>query len=193
MSYEELLAHIFRRFPSVQGNGFTPGAYKPGLEHMQLFDEVLGHPSRAFKSIHVAGTNGKGSVSNMLASALTSCGYKVGLFTSPHLMDFRERARIGSEMIPREYVYDFLRTWLPWIQDHDLSFFEITTGLAFKWFADQKVDVAVIEVGLGGRLDSTNILEKPELCIVTSIGLDHMALLGNTIPEISPSRTWTYI
>ena len=113
MSYEELLAHIFKRFPSVQGNGFTPGAYKPGLEHMRLFDEVLGHPSRAFKSIHVAGTNGKGSVSNLLASALTSCGYKVGLFTSPHLIDFRERARIGGEMIPQEYVYEFLRTWLP--------------------------------------------------------------------------------
>jgi dihydrofolate synthase/folylpolyglutamate synthase len=188
MTYEELLDHIFKRFPSVQGSGFTTGAYKPGLEHMQLFDEVLGHPSRAFKSIHVAGTNGKGSVSNLLASALTSCGYKVGLFTSPHLIDFRERARIGGEMIPQEYVYEFLKTWLPWIQNHDLSFFEITTGLAFKWFADQQVDVAVIEVGLGGRLDSTNILEKPELCIITSIGLDHMALLGNTVPEIAAEK-----
>lgn len=188
ISYEDLLADIFRRFPSVQGSGFTPGAYKPGLEHMRAFDEALGFPSKALKTIHVAGTNGKGSVANMLASALTSCGYKTGLFTSPHLIDFRERARIGGEMIPKEYVYDFLTEWLPWIKAHDLSFFEITTGLAFKWFADEKVDAAVIEVGLGGRLDSTNILERPELCIVTSIGLDHMALLGNTVQEIAAEK-----
>ena len=188
VSYEQLLADIFRRFPSVQGSGFNPNAYKPGLEHMQAFDEVLGSPSKALKTIHVAGTNGKGSVSNMLASALTSCGYRVGLFTSPHLMDFRERARIGSEMIPKEYVYDFLTEWLPWIKEHDLSFFEITTGLAFKWFADEKVDAAVIEVGLGGRLDSTNILERPNLCIVTSIGLDHMAQLGDTLPKIAAEK-----
>ena len=136
----------------------------------------------------MAGTNGKGSVANMLASALTCCGYKVGLFTSPHLEDFRERARIGGKMIPKEYVYNFLTRWLPWIKEHDLSFFEITTGLAFKWFADEKVDVAVIEVGLGGRLDSTNILRKPELCIVTSIGLDHMALLGDTLPKIAAEK-----
>ena len=188
LSYEELLADIFNRFPSVQGSGFTPGAYKPGLEHMRAFDEALGFPSKALKTIHVAGTNGKGSVANMLASALTSCGYRTGLFTSPHLVDFRERARIGGEMIPKEYVYEFLTEWLPWIKEHDLSFFEITTGLAFKWFADEKVDAAVIEVGLGGRLDSTNILERPELCIVTSIGLDHMALLGNTLPEIAAEK-----
>ena len=187
-SYEELLQEIFTRFPSVQGSGFTPGAYKPGLEHMQAFDQALGCPSEAIRTIHVAGTNGKGSVANMLASALTTCGYKVGLFTSPHLEDFRERARIGGKMIPKEYVYSFLTRWLPWIKEHDLSFFEITTGLAFKWFADEKVDVAVIEVGLGGRLDSTNILRKPELCIVTSIGLDHMALLGDTLPKIAAEK-----
>ena len=187
-SYEELLQEIFTRFPSVQGSGFTPGAYKPGLEHMQAFDQALGCPSEAIRTIHVAGTNGKGSVANMLASALTTCGYKVGLFTSPHLEDFRERARIGGKMIPKEYVYSFLTQWLPWIKEHDLSFFEITTGLAFKWFADEKVDVAVIEVGLGGRLDSTNILRKPELCIVTSIGLDHMALLGDTLPKIAAEK-----
>ena len=188
LSYEELLADIFRRFPSVQGNGFTPGAYKPGLEHMQAFDQALGFPSKALKTIHVAGTNGKGSVANLLASALHSCGYKVGLFTSPHLIDFRERARIDGSMIPKEYVHTFLLEWLPWIKEHDLSFFEITTGLAFKWFADEKVDVAVMEVGLGGRLDSTNILERPELCIVTSIGLDHMALLGDTLPKIAAEK-----
>ena len=208
ISYEQLLADIFKRFPSVQGSGFTPGAYKPGLEHMRAFDDALGYPSRALKTIHVAGTNGKGSVANMLASALTSCGYKVGLFTSPHLIDFRERARIGrrffgqgpeddkrhsehseeSVMIPKEYVYGFLTEWLPWIKEHELSFFEITTGMAFKWFADEQVDVAVIETGLGGRLDSTNILERPELCIITSIGLDHMALLGDTLPEIATEK-----
>ena len=131
MSYEELLADIFRRFPSVQGSGFTPGAFKPGLERMLAFDEALGFPSKALKTIHIAGTNGKGSVANMLASALTSCGYKVGLFTSPHLIDFRERARIGKDLIPKDYVFDFLTEWLPWIKEHDLSFFEITTGLAF--------------------------------------------------------------
>ena len=188
MTYEELLADIFRRFPSVQGSGFTPGAYKPGLEHMQAFDKVLGYPSKALKTIHIAGTNGKGSVANMLASALSSCGYKTGLFTSPHLIDFRERARIGGEMVPKDYVYNFLTQWLPWIREHDLSFFEITTGLAFKWFADEKVDAAVIETGLGGRLDSTNILQRPQLCIVTSIGLDHMALLGDTLPQIAAEK-----
>ena len=188
MSYEELLADIFRRFPSVQGSGFTPGAYKPGLERMLAFDEALGFPSKALKTIHIAGTNGKGSVANMLASALTSCGYKVGLFTSPHLIDFRERARIGKDLIPKDYVFDFLTEWLPWIKEHDLSFFEITTGLAFKWFADENVDAAVIETGLGGRLDSTNVLERPELCIVTSIGFDHMAQLGNTLPKIAAEK-----
>lgn len=188
MTYDNLLADIFRRFPSVQGNGFTPGAYKPGLEHMNAFDEALGFPSRAFKAVHIAGTNGKGSVANMLASAFHACGYKVGLFTSPHLIDFRERARIDGALIPKEFVFDFLTEWLPWIKEHDLSFFEITTGLAFQWFASEKVDVAVIETGLGGRLDSTNILERPELCIITSIGLDHMALLGDTLPQIAAEK-----
>ena len=188
IAYEELLADIFRRFPSVQGNGFLPGAYKPGLEHMLAFDEAMGFPSRQLSCIHVAGTNGKGSVANMLASALGACGYKTGLFTSPHLIDFRERARVNGAMIPKEYVYSFLTEWLPWIQEHNLSFFEITTGLAFKWFADENVDVAVIETGLGGRLDSTNILVRPELCVITSIGLDHMALLGDTLPRIAAEK-----
>ena len=185
--YEALVHEIFQRFPSVQKEGFTAGAYKPGLERMQAFDEALGFPSRAFRSIHVAGTNGKGSVSNMLASALDSCGYKVGLFTSPHILDFRERMRIGGEMVPKEYVQDFLREWMDWIIRQQLSFFEITTGLAFKWFADSAVDAAVIETGLGGRLDSTNIL-TPVLSIVTTIGLDHCALLGNTLGEIAAEK-----
>ena len=209
-AYQALLEDIFRRFPSVQKEGFTAGAYKPGLERMRAFEEALGNPSRRFRSIHIAGTNGKGSVANMLASALAACGLKTGLFTSPHLIDFRERMVISegtdtcklskkrddvrlqvsvpSILIPKEYVYGFLMQWMPWITEHELSFFEITTGLAFKWFADQKVDVAVIETGLGGRLDSTNILEKPDLTVVTSIGLDHMALLGDTLPKIAAEK-----
>ncbi len=192
--YKALVEDIFRRFPSVQKDGFSAGAYKPGLERMMAFEEALGHPTRQFRSIHVAGTNGKGSVSNMLASALSACGLRAGLFTSPHLLDFRERMVVAtaegnaSVLIPKEYVFDFLTRWLPWITEHQLSFFEITTGLAFKWFADEKVDVAVIETGLGGRLDSTNILERPLLSIVTSIGFDHMALLGNTLEQIAGEK-----
>ena len=186
--YKVLVEDIFRRFPSVQKDGFSAGAYKPGLERMEAFDEVLGYPSRQFRSIHVAGTNGKGSVSNMLASALSACGLKTGLFTSPHLLDFRERMEAGGTLIPKEYVYGFLTRWLPWITENQLSFFEITTGMAFRWFADEGVDVAVIETGLGGRLDSTNILERPLLSIVTSIGFDHMALLGNTLEQIAGEK-----
>ena len=185
--YQCLLQEIFRRFPSVQRDGFMTGAYKPGLEAMQAFDEVLGYPSRSFHSIHVAGTNGKGSVANMLASACKRCGLKTGLFTSPHLQDFRERARIGGAMVPKEYVFSFLTEWMPWITEHRLSFFEITTGLAFRWFADEQVDVAVIETGLGGRLDATNIL-VPDLSIITTIDYDHTALLGDTLPQIAAEK-----
>ncbi len=188
MTYDALLEEIFSRFPSVQSGGFTPGTYKPGLESMRLFDEALGSPSRDFRAVHVAGTNGKGSVCHMLASAFTSCGLRTGLYTSPHLLDFRERARIDGQLIPKEYVQAFLEEWLPFAKDHNLSFFEITTGLAFKWFADNKVDVAVIETGLGGRLDSTNILQAPEITVITSIGLDHMAQLGNTREEIAAEK-----
>ena len=186
-SYDALLAALYARHPSVQSSGFTAGAYKPGLAGMQQFDAALGHPSRQFRSVHVAGTNGKGSVSSMLASALAAAGLRVGLYTSPHLIDFRERIKIvedgGWSMIPREEVFGFLT-------EHDLgglSFFEITTGLAFWWFARQQVDIAVIEVGLGGRLDSTNIL-TPELSVVTSIGLDHCALLGSTRGAIAGEK-----
>lgn len=185
--YEALIQTIFRRFPSVQKEGFSTGAYKPGLANMEAFDRALGHPSRAFRSIHIAGTNGKGSVANMLASALHRCGCKTGLFTSPHIADFRERMRIDGAMVPKDYVQAFLLAWLPWAEKHGLSFFEITTGLAFKWFADAGVDVAVIETGLGGRLDSTNIL-RPELAVVTTIGLDHCALLGDSLAQIAAEK-----
>ncbi len=186
--YLKLVQDIFRRFPSVQRDGFSSGAYKPGLERMQAFDEVLGFPSRRFRSIHIAGTNGKGSVANMLASACSSCGLKTGLFTSPHLMDFRERMRVDGAMIPKHFVFDFITRWQNWIQQNSLSFFEITTGLAFQWFAREQVDVAVIETGLGGRLDSTNILERPSLCVITSIGLDHCDLLGHSLREIAGEK-----
>jgi len=186
-AYNSLIEDIFRRFPSVQKDGFTAGAYKPGLDRMLSFDRYLGYPSRQFKSIHIAGTNGKGSVANLVASALQSCGLTVGLFTSPHILDFRERIRVNG-LIPVEYVFKQLSSWMPWIVENDLSFFEITTGLAFKYFADSRVDYAVIETGLGGRLDSTNILEKPQISIVTSIGLDHMALLGDTLPKIAAEK-----
>ncbi len=188
--YRALLEEIFQRFPSVQKTDFAT-AYKPGLAGMEAFCEALGHPERAFKSIHVAGTNGKGSVSSLLASALAGVGIRTGLYTSPHLVDFRERARIVAgdsfELIPKDYVFDFLTTWKPYFVEHDLSFFEITTGLAFKWFADAGVDAAVIEAGLGGRLDSTNVL-TPELALVTTIGLDHCALLGNTLEAIAGEK-----
>ena len=188
--YGALLEEIFQRFPSVQKTDFAT-AYKPGLAGMEAFCEALGHPERAFKSIHVAGTNGKGSVASLLTAALAGVGLRVGLYTSPHLVDFRERARIVSgdsfDLIPKDYVFDFLTTWEPYFIEHGLSFFEITTGLAFKWFADAGVDAAVIETGLGGRLDSTNVI-TPELALVTTIGLDHCALLGNTLEAIATEK-----
>lgn len=198
--YNDALNAIFTRFPSIQNVGFDAkeGAYKPGLEHMLKFEAILGNPHEDWRSIHVAGTNGKGSVANMVASALGSTGLKVGLYTSPHLVDFRERMRawvpdsaesLGgrTEMIPKEYVFDFLREYKADFESLDLSFFEITTGMAFKWFSDIRVDVAVVEVGLGGRLDSTNII-IPELSIVTSIGMDHCDLLGHTLAAIAGEK-----
>ena len=180
--YEELTKVLFSRHKSVQSSKFGD-AYNPGLEKMVAFASILGNPQEKFKTIHVAGTNGKGSVANMLASCLSSAGFKTGLYTSPHILDFRERARIASNgecgMVPKDFVCDFIKTYQKDMDDLGLSFFEVTTGLAFKWFAESGVDVAVIEVGLGGRLDSTNII-TPELSIVTSIGLDHCELLGDT-------------
>jgi len=191
--YQHKLEEIFVRFPSVQSTGFGE-AYKPGLGHMEAFDTLLGNPSGDFRSVHVAGTNGKGSVANMLASALAATGLKVGLYTSPHILDFRERMRIldGNTsdpvyLIGREDVWDFLSRWEKDFDRLELSFFEITTGMAFWWFSKEKVDVAVIEVGLGGRLDSTNII-RPEVAVVTSIGLDHCAQLGDTRAAIAGEK-----
>lgn len=190
--YEDMLAKLFVRFPSFQKNGAS--AYKPGIGNMEFFDQLAGHPHRQYRIIHVAGTNGKGSVSNMLASVLASQGLKVGLYTSPHILDFRERIRAVScglegsadtfSLIPKEYVWDFIYKWQETFDHLDMSFFEITTSLAFSWFADSKVDVVVLETGLGGRLDSTNIV-SPVLSIITNIGLDHCDMLGETLPEIA--------
>ena len=189
-AYLRKVESIFTRYPSVQKVPFGD-AYKPGLDHMQRFSAALGDPHLKYRTIHVAGTNGKGSTASMLASVLSAAGLKTGLYTSPHIEDFRERARILSggqySLVPKEYVYDFLCRCEGVMEELSLSFFEITTGLAFKWFADQDVDVAVIEVGLGGRLDSTNII-TPDLSVVTSIALDHCALLGNTLGEIAREK-----
>ena len=186
MTYEEKIEKLFNRFPSYQTVGGR--AYKPGLESMQAFDSLLGHPWRRFRSIHIAGTNGKGSVSSFLAAALSGSGRRIGLYTSPHLTDFRERIKIvskdGFEMIPCKAVEAFLDKYEGFMESDNPSFFEITTSMAFDWFAAEGVDLAVIECGLGGRLDSTNIL-TPLLSIITNIGLEHTFYLGNTLEEIA--------
>ena len=186
VKYEEKLSAIFSRFPSVQTSRFAD-AYKPGLDHMRQFAAILGNPQEQYRTIHVAGTNGKGSVSSMLSSVLMAKGCRTGLYTSPHLVDFRERMKVDGKMPPEEWVYDFLVEYGSVFESLDLSFFEITTGMALKWFARMQCEWAVVEVGLGGRLDSTNII-TPELCVITSIGLDHCALLGSTIAEIAAEK-----
>ena len=169
------------------------GGYKPGLQTSETLDEYYGHPHRRYQTIHVAGTNGKGSVSHALASILRENGLRVGLYTSPHLVDFRERIRVNGEYIPEQYVVDFVESLLPSLLGegsgvrHSPSFFELTTAMAFKYFADEQVDVAVIEVGLGGRLDSTNII-MPMLSVITNIALDHTQFLGSTLAEIAAEK-----
>ena len=223
--YNEMIEKLFTRFPSFQKAGAS--AYKPGIANMGFVDSLMGHPHRNYSIIHVAGTNGKGSVSNMLASALSAWGLKVGLYTSPHILDFRERIRcveisplpavgrnrqsrlsvserndiakseqsvknvMSSEvetssyrLVSREYVWEFMKQWRETFDHLDLSFFEITTVMALQWFADEKVDIVVLETGLGGRLDSTNIV-TPILSVITNIGLDHCDMLGETLPEIA--------
>ena len=184
--YENMLAKLFVRFPSFQKDGAS--AYKPGIANMEFIDQLMGHPHRNYRIIHVAGTNGKGSVSNMLASSLASQGLKVGLYTSPHITDFRERMRVVSQSgmccVSKEYIWDFVNRWQETFDHLDLSFFEITTIIALQWFADEKVDIVVLETGLGGRLDSTNIV-TPELCVITNIGLDHCDMLGDSLGEIA--------
>ena len=180
--YDKRIDSLFRIVPSFQKVGKK--GYHPGIETMEAFDHFLWHPHRDFRIIHVAGTNGKGSVSSMLASVLMGLGYKVGLYTSPHLVDFRERIKVDGEMISHEAVLDFLDRTDPFVTENDPSFFEITTAMAFDYFAGCEVDYAVVECGLGGRLDSTNIV-TPVLSVITSIGLDHTDILGDTEEKIA--------
>ncbi len=173
---------MFAQLPIYQQKGKS--AYKGKLDNIIVLSAYLGHPERKFKSIHVAGTNGKGSSSHMLASVLQEAGYKVGLYTSPHLKDFRERIRINGVPVKEDFVVDFIKDNKVFFEAHDLSFFEMTVGMAFSYFEKEKVDIAIVEVGLGGRLDSTNIIE-PEVSLITNIGYDHVEMLGDTIEKIA--------
>ena len=186
MTYQQTLDYLFNSLPMYHRIG--QAAYKADITNTVQLMEHLGNPERKFRSIHVAGTNGKGSVSHMLASVLMQAGYKVGLYTSPHLVDFRERIRINGQMIPQQRVTDFVERHRDYMQTLQLSFFEMTVGLAFDYFATEQVDVAVVEVGMGGRLDSTNVI-TPDLCVITNIGFDHTQFLGDTLPKIAAEKT----
>jgi len=182
MTYTETIDYLFSRLPMFSRIGAA--AYKADLTNTIRLCAALNNPQHQFKSIHIAGTNGKGSTSHMLAAILQSAGYKTGLYTSPHLKDFRERIKINGEMISEEFVIDFTKKMQPLIGEIQPSFFEITVAMAFDYFTEQQVEVAVIETGLGGRLDSTNII-NPELAVITNIGRDHMNLLGDTLEQIA--------
>ena len=185
MNYQNTLTYLYNSVPMFQHVGGA--AYKEGLENTQVLDRHFGHPHRSFRTIHVAGTNGKGSCSHTLAAILQEAGYRVGLYTSPHLVDFRERIRINGQPIPEKYVVDFVEKERDFFEPLHPSFFELTTAMAFRYFADEKVDVAVIEVGLGGRLDCTNIIH-PDLCIITNISFDHVQFLGDTLAKIAGEK-----
>jgi dihydrofolate synthase / folylpolyglutamate synthase len=185
MTYQETLNYLYNCLPVFQHQGAS--AYKPGLERSIRLDDYLGNPHRKYKTIHVAGTNGKGSVSHFLAAILQSAGYKTGLYTSPHLKDFRERIRVNGAMISEQAVIDFVAKHRSFFEPIEPSFFELTMEMAFDWFATSQVEVAVVEVGLGGRLDSTNII-TPEVSVITNISYDHMQFLGNTLPQIASEK-----
>lgn len=185
MTYQDTINWMFSQLPMYQNQGKS--AYKVDLSNTILLAKHLNNPENKFKSIHVAGTNGKGSTSHMLASILQEAGYKVGLYTSPHLKDYRERIKINGKEINKEYVIEFIKRNKSFFKNNSLSFFEMTVGLAFEYFAYQKVDIAIIEVGLGGRLDSTNII-TPEVSVITNIGLDHTQFLGNTLKSIANEK-----
>ena len=182
MTYKETIEYLYNQLPVYQKIG--SGAYKEGLDNSLLLDEYFSHPHRKYKTIHVGGTNGKGSTSHLLAAILQEAGYKVGLYTSPHLVDFRERIRVNGEKISEEYVVDFVDKHRSEFEPVYPSFFELTMMMAFLYFADMEVDVAIIEVGLGGRLDSTNII-TPDLSVITNISFDHMQFLGDTLEKIA--------
>ena len=185
MNYNETIDYLFHSTPVFEKIGAK--AYKPGLQTTEELDAHFGHPHKLFKTIHVAGTNGKGSCSHTLAAILQSQGYKVGLFTSPHLVDFRERIRVNGECVSEQFVIDFVAEHRSFFEPLHPSFFELTTAMAFKYFAEQQVDIAVIEVGLGGRLDCTNII-TPLLSVITNISYDHTQFLGNTLAQIAGEK-----
>ncbi len=185
MNYQETCEYLFRQTPMFEHQGAS--AYKEGLDNTLALDEHFGHPHRAYATIHVGGTNGKGSVSHSLAAILQECGYRVGLYTSPHLVDFRERIRINGQPVSESYVVDFVESERAFFEPLHPSFFEVTTAMAFKYFRDMEVDVAVIEVGLGGRLDCTNII-TPVVSVITNISFDHTQLLGDTLAKIAAEK-----
>ncbi|MBT8253691.1 MAG: bifunctional folylpolyglutamate synthase/dihydrofolate synthase [Winogradskyella sp.] len=185
MNYKDTVDWMFHQLPMYQNEGKR--AYKSDLHNIIALSDYLNNPEKKFKTVHVAGTNGKGSTSHMLASVLQEAGFKVGLYTSPHLIDFRERIKINGRCINKQFVIGFIKSNRSFFESNRLSFFEMTVGMAFDYFAKKKVDFAVVEVGLGGRLDSTNII-RPELSIITNIGFDHMEFLGNSLKEIASEK-----
>lgn len=185
MTYQDCLDYIYTQLPMFTRVGAA--AYKPDLHNIQQLIAAIGNPHHLFKSIHIGGTNGKGSCSHVLAAIMQSHGYKTGLYTSPHVIDFRERIKINGEEIPQETVIRYIQQFKPLIEDIQPSFFEITVAMAFRYFADQEVDIAIIEVGLGGLLDSTNII-NPLVSVITNISKDHVQFLGNTIPDIATQK-----
>ena len=184
-SYQETIKWMFSRLPMYQRKGAA--AYRPGLESMEKLDRYLGEPHKTFKSIHIAGTNGKGSTAHMMASVIQTAGHKTGLYTSPHLLDFRERIKVNGFKISKEQVVEFINSHKDYLEKEKLSFFEMTVGLAFWYFKKQQVEFAIVEVGLGGRLDATNII-TPMLSIITNIGLDHTQFLGYTHDNIAREK-----
>jgi dihydrofolate synthase/folylpolyglutamate synthase len=185
MDYPQTVEYLFSKLPMYSRIGAA--AYREDLFNTIALSEFIGNPERRFKSVHVAGTNGKGSTSHMLAAIFQEAGYKTGLYTSPHLKDFRERIRVNGKMIDEGFVVDFVERIRPLSDTIDPSFFEVTVVMAFDYFAQQQVDIAIVEVGLGGRLDSTNII-LPEISVITNISFDHMSLLGNTLPVIAVEK-----
>ena len=178
MNYEQTIHYLYNKLPLYSSIGIK--AYKADLKNTIALCQHLGFPQNKIKTIHVAGTNGKGSTSHMLASVIQQNGYKTGLYTSPHLKDFRERIKLNGEMIPKDFVIDFIKKIKTFSEEINPSFFELTFVMALEYFAEEKVDLAIIETGLGGRLDSTNVI-TPEIAIITNIGFDHMEILGDTI------------
>lgn len=185
MTYPETVEWMFAQLPMYQRQGNT--AFKKDLTNIKALLQELRQPQDNFKAIHIAGTNGKGSVSNMMASVFYEAGYKTGLYTSPHLKDYRERIKINGNLVSKEFVIDFIKENKAFLEQHQLSFFEMSVGMAFQYFSQEKVDIAIIETGLGGRLDSTNVI-NPELSIITNIAMDHTQMLGNTLQEIAGEK-----